>query len=292
MTALAALQGMLDASNLIVVETAPLTFRLETARPESAFTSPGGEVASLEEVVVTGTKRAQDWFTTPSPISVLGKEEFELAAPLTGTRAALQASASMSSTNLGPGRNRQFIRGIADSAFNGPSQSTVSVQVDEARVTFDAPDPDLRQVDVERIEILKGPQGPLYGTGALGGIYHIVTKRPDLEESSASAAVYGSALASSGAGGGASVVVNAPLRARAVGSARGRICRSGTRLDRQPGWTPQRQQHAGCRWQVGAAGARAGLDHRSLRYRADRTGGRQPVRDCRLAGLPASGNHP
>lgn len=212
LTALAALEAMLEDSRLTVVQTAPLTFRLEPATSADASgASPGGEGASLEEIVITGTKRAQDWFTSPLPISVLGTEEFDLSAPLTGTRAALQASASMSATNLGPGRNRQFIRGIADSAFNGPSQSTVSVHLDEARVTYDAPDPDLRQVDVARIEILKGPQGPLYGTGALGGIYHIVTNRPDLEETTARASVYGSALQSSGAGGGASLVVNAPL---------------------------------------------------------------------------------
>ncbi|WP_447412480.1 hypothetical protein, partial [Clostridium perfringens] len=65
----------------------------------------------------------------------------------------------LSLTNLGPGRNRQFIRGVADSPFNGPSQSTVAVVLDEARITFDAPDPDLRLVDMERIELLKGPQG-------------------------------------------------------------------------------------------------------------------------------------
>jgi hypothetical protein len=39
--------------------------------------------------------------------------------------------------------------------------------------------PDLRLVDVDRVELLKGPQGSLYGTGALGGIYHIVTRRAD-----------------------------------------------------------------------------------------------------------------
>jgi iron complex outermembrane recepter protein len=270
MTALAALQGMLDGSNLTVVEIAPLAFRLESVRPESGFTQPGGEVASLDEVVVTGTKRAQDWFTSPSPISVLGTGGSELVAPLIGTRAALQDSASMSSTNLGPGRNRQFIRGIADSAFNGPSQSTVSVHVDEARVTFDAPDPDLRQVDVARIEILKGPQGPLYGTGALGGIYHIVTSRPDLEESTANATVYGSALASSGAGGGASVVINAPLREQQLG------LRAVAYAGQEPGWIDNLDgRHDANSAQV--VGGRLALQARTHDWTIDLSGAAQAV---------------
>jgi outer membrane receptor protein involved in Fe transport len=217
LSALAALETMLAGSHLAVIETAPLTFRLEPGASDLEAAGTTAEAGRLEEVVVTGTKRSQDWFTSPLPIAVLGSDDLKLSAPLMGTRAALQASSSMSSTNLGPGRNRQFIRGIADSAFNGPSQSTVSVHLDEARLNFDAPDPDLRQVDVARIEVLKGPQGPLYGTGALGGIYHIVTNRPDLQVPSANASIYGSALDASGAGGGASLVVNAPLSAGRLG---------------------------------------------------------------------------
>ncbi|MEO8308610.1 MAG: TonB-dependent receptor plug domain-containing protein [Pseudomonadota bacterium] len=231
MTALSALEAMLQGASLVVVEIAPLSFRLEpktSADAGDALTDAAP--ASLEEIVITGTKRAQDWFTSPLPIAVLGSEDFKFSAPLMGTRAALQASSSTSSTNLGPGRNRQFIRGIADSAFNGPSQSTVSVHLDEARLNFDAPDPDLRQVDVARIEVLKGPQGPLYGTGALGGIFHIVTNRPDLMAAEAQAAIYGSALDTGGAGGGASLVVNAPLSAERLG------LRAVAYVGEEPGW--------------------------------------------------------
>ncbi|WP_404710201.1 TonB-dependent receptor [Sphingomonas sp. MMS24-J13] len=114
-------------------------------------------------------------------------------------------------TNLGPGRNRQFIRGVADSPFNGPSQSTVTVELDEARVTFDAPDPDLRLVDMERVEILKGPQGPLHGSGALGGIYHVVTHKPDLTTFDGSVVVSGQDVGEGGYGGGGEGVVNLPV---------------------------------------------------------------------------------
>jgi outer membrane receptor protein involved in Fe transport len=125
-------------------------------------------------------------------------------------------------TNLGPGRNRQFIRGVADSPFNGTSQTTVAIQLDEARVTFDAPDPDLRLIDMDRVEILKGPQGPLYGSGALGGIYHMVTRKPDLDDASGSIRVTSEAIQHGGLGAGTEGVLNLPiisetLAVRAVG---------------------------------------------------------------------------
>jgi hypothetical protein len=82
-------------------------------------------------------------------------------------------------TGEGSGHGRMFLRGVADSPFGGKSQSTVAVLLDDARLTYVAPDPDIRLVDVERVEVLKGPQGSLYGSGALGGIYRIVTRRAD-----------------------------------------------------------------------------------------------------------------
>jgi len=114
-------------------------------------------------------------------------------------------------TNEGAGRNRQFIRGVADSPFSGTSQSTVAIQLNDARVAYDAPDPDLRLVDVDRVEILKGPQGPLYGSGALGGVYHIVTNPPQLDRFSGLAEIHGQSVAGGDAGGGGQAVANLPV---------------------------------------------------------------------------------
>src|SRR3546814_3113341 len=56
----------------------------------------------------------------------------------------LSRTASVSSTHLGPGRNKLFIRGIADSSFTGPTQSTVGQYFGDIRLSYNAPDPDLR----------------------------------------------------------------------------------------------------------------------------------------------------
>lgn len=165
-------------------------------------------------------------------ISVVDLDVGSAGGITSGSRDLALLVEGLALTNLGPGRNRQFIRGVADSPFNGPSQSTVAVQLDEARVTFDAPDPDIRMVDMQRVEILKGPQGPLYGSGALGGIYHLVTRKPDLSDVSGSARIVGEAVQGGRLGGGAEAVLNLPLQDdRLALRAVGYILRAGGWID-------------------------------------------------------------
>src|SRR5204862_280802 len=66
--------------------------------------------------------------------------------------------AGVLATNLGPGRDKLLIRGLSDGAFTGRARSTVSTYLDDAPINYNAPDPDLRLVDVERIEVVRGPQ--------------------------------------------------------------------------------------------------------------------------------------
>jgi outer membrane receptor protein involved in Fe transport len=96
-----------------------------------------------------------------------------------GSEAVLNRLPMLASTSLGPGRNKIYIRGVADSSFNGPSQSIVGQYLGDVRLTFNAPDPDLQLYDIGRVELLEGPQGTLYGTGSLGGILRLVPNAPD-----------------------------------------------------------------------------------------------------------------
>ena len=215
MSADSALRRLLQGSGLKAARMGPRLYRLERravhiARPRRARPAQAPAIAGAD-LIVTAQKRPQLLSDIPLAIAVLPMGEGGSATrPLTSRDMSLNVE-GLAMTNLGPGRNRQFIRGVADSPFVGPSQSPVSVQVDEARVTFNAPDPDLRLVDIDRVELLKGPQGPLYGSGALGGIYHIVTRRPDLGEVSAWARISAVSVDHGGAGTGAEAVVNVPL---------------------------------------------------------------------------------
>jgi outer membrane receptor protein involved in Fe transport len=229
--AIDALRLLLADSQLEAVQTSEFSYRLQPRGPaDMRAAAPAAAFPELAEVVVTGAKREQNLRTVPISMTVIDGDDLALPGLPNGSRAALLHDAALSSTNIGPGRNRQYIRGVADSPFLGPSQATVSVQFDDARATYDAPDPDLRLLDVEQVEILKGPQGPLYGTGALGGVFHIVSRRPDLDHFQLRAGLQTTGVAGGATGTGADAVLNAPLLQGRLG------LRAVAYASTEPGW--------------------------------------------------------
>ncbi len=128
-----------------------------------------------------------------------------------GMDSILSRTATVSSTHLGSGRNKLFIRGIADSSFTGPTQSTVGQYLGDIRLSYNAPDPDLRLYDVDNVEILEGPQGTLYGAGSLGGIIRVVPKAPDPREMTVQAIAGLSITQHGDPGGDIAAIANLPI---------------------------------------------------------------------------------
>ena len=136
------------------------------------------QVSTLEEVVVTAQRRAQSLQDVPVTVTAFGAEQVEEArirevqdvATLTP---GLQFDAFPSS------QPRIAIRGIGSSDRGAAGDPSAAVFLDDiyigrpAAVAFDA-------FDVERIEVLKGPQGTLFGRNVVGGAINVVTRRPDL----------------------------------------------------------------------------------------------------------------
>jgi outer membrane receptor protein involved in Fe transport len=254
-----ALRRLLAGTGFAAVAVAPRAYRIERVKParpaareptrrRPPVTAPRPETpVTPPEIVITGPKRTYLLSLAPFSISVVPLDTGTLEATAPTTEDMALAVEGLALTNLGPGRNRQFIRGVADSPFSGPSQSTVAVQLDDARITFDAPNPDLRLLDVERVEILKGPQGPLYGTGALGGIYRIVTRRPDTEKAELMTRLSAQGIEHGGAGGGAEGIVNLPLVTGRLAVRGGGLCLREPRLDRQCRAAEQRERDL-CLW--------------------------------------------
>lgn len=136
--------------------------------------------APPEEIIVTASKRDTALADYPAAVTVMRLDDSFAGAPgQHGSDVIVRQLPSVNSTNLGPGRNKLFIRGVADSSFTGPTQATVGQYFGYARLNYNAPDPDIALYDIDKIEVLEGPQGTLYGAGSLGGIIRIDPARPD-----------------------------------------------------------------------------------------------------------------
>ena len=155
---------------------------LPAATPQAPAPQPDAPrpPAIVSEVVVTATKRPAALDQLPAGVSAISREQIQATRAVDVGQTTGQL-AGVLTTNLGPGRDKLLIRGLSDGAFTGRTRSTVATYLDDAPINYNAPDPDLRLVDVDRIEVVRGPQGALYGSGSLAGIYRIVTSKPDLE---------------------------------------------------------------------------------------------------------------
>ena len=194
------------------IESAP-TRQVQRPRhsPSPSVEEPLADLADAPPITVTAAKREQLISQVPMNIAVVTLSEADRHDPLRSTDWIASEVEGLSQASAGPGRNRMFLRGIADSPFSNENQSTVAILLDDARLTYSAPDPGIRLVDVDRVEVLKGPQGSLYGTGTLGGIYKVVTHRADLDSSQLSTSLGGQATADGGAGAMGTAVFNLPL---------------------------------------------------------------------------------
>ena len=109
----------------------------------------------LEPVRVTGTKRDLLTPDVPAGVTVFDGESLsnENVRDMGGLVASTPGAVV---TNLGASRNKIFLRGISDGAFFDRTQSTVGVYLGETQIIFSDTNPDLRLVDMERVEILRG----------------------------------------------------------------------------------------------------------------------------------------
>jgi outer membrane receptor protein involved in Fe transport len=182
--------------------------RAAARRTRLAVTSPPSP--RVPDIVVTASKQRVSLLRYPGSLMVTETEQSPPAT--TGTITDLAPGMPiLQSTQLGAGRNKVFIRGIADSSFGGTTQSPTSIYLDDVQLTYSGPDPGLRLYDMRRIEILEGAQGTLYGSGAIGGVIRLTSNPVDL--SAVAGAVSGGVTATQGGSTGFDVagMVNLPV---------------------------------------------------------------------------------
>src|SRR5580658_2260452 len=167
----------------------------------------------LAEVVVTAEKYNSTIQNTPISMSAVTGDQL-LAAGITTVEEVTQEVPGLSMRTAGPGLTEYEARGLAS---NGGAAPTVGFYLDEvplsppalAQVGKVVIDPDL--YDINRIEVLRGPQGTLYGSGSMGGTVKVVTNQPKLNQFEGSAQVTGSETQGGGGNASGNLMLNLPL---------------------------------------------------------------------------------
>jgi outer membrane receptor protein involved in Fe transport len=165
---------------------------------------------AVSEVLITATKRVESANRLAASVSTLSRQDLADTGAVDPADTSGQLSGLMT-TDLGPARDKLLLRGLSDGAFTGRSRSTVGTYLDDAPLNYNAPDPDLRLVDVEQVEVVRGPQGALYGGGSLSGLFRVVTRKPDLFDYAAEAKLSGAVTYHGGPSHAEEAVANLPL---------------------------------------------------------------------------------
>ena len=132
----------------------------------------------MEEVVVTAQKREQRLLDVPISISVVSDKDMKLPGIDNMTDLSYYVP-NLTVTEDSPGDQQVKIRGVSNA--NGQSP-LVGIYLDELplRLSIGA-QIDIPSTDIERVEVLKGPQGTLFGQGAVGGVLRYISKKPSFE---------------------------------------------------------------------------------------------------------------
>lgn len=212
---------LISASLLSAMLLAPQEARAQDGPAETAASN--STQADSAAIVVTATRRDESLVDVPFSIQAVSGQELAQTGAVNFADYA-RSIAGVSFLDDGPGRSQIFIRGVSTGGdVDTGKESTVGVYIDETPVTEGSSQPDLKLYDIARVEVLRGPQGTLYGSGSLGGTVRIITNQPRFDEVAGYGQLIGSATEKGGLNGNANGWLNVPVSdsvaIRAVGYA-------------------------------------------------------------------------
>lgn len=182
---LALISAPLTAALLPISAQAQVTEAQSDVQETSSDQVGGEEASGIADIVVTATRRETSLQETPLAISAIGADvllEQGLTNAAEMSRVVPNVNFERSQGAFGPGMSA-FIRGIGSSETNLSGEAGVAFYIDDVYyplvfgTMFDL-------LDLERVEVLRGPQGTLFGRNSLAGAVNLVTKRPRLGEAS------------------------------------------------------------------------------------------------------------
>src|SRR4029453_9350064 len=176
------------------------------------------EVMLSEQITVTALKREETVFNVPFSIAApteevlrrRGVEDIEGVAANVG---------GFTVQNLGPGQSQVAIRGVSAGQIvrDQPGvKEQVGTYLDESVISLSLFTPDLDLFDTDRIEVLRGPQGTLFGSGSVSGTVRYITNQPELGTRKVFGEIGGNSIDGGNQGGNVKLGVNAPLGEKAA----------------------------------------------------------------------------
>jgi iron complex outermembrane receptor protein len=186
-----------------------------------------------EEMVVTARKREET--VEEVPISVAAPTESELRDRGAETLEDVAANvAGFTVQNLGPGQSQIAIRGVSSGQIvrDQPGvKEQVGVYLDESVISLSLFTPDIDLFDLNRVEVLRGPQGTLFGSGSESGTVRYITNQPKVGTSETIAELTGESIGNGGTGGSLKFATNVPMGTTAATRIVGYYTRYGGYID-------------------------------------------------------------
>jgi len=160
----------------------PADAKAAAAPADAEADAPAKKTAELKAVIVTANKREEDIRKVSASISAIGQEEIENLHVTQLSDLTARVPGLFVNGGGSPGKTQVSLRGLQPLS----SGATVGMYIDQSPLGSSGIDQaanffslDLLPYDIERIEVLRGPQGTLYGAGAMGGLIKYVTVAPD-----------------------------------------------------------------------------------------------------------------
>jgi len=214
------------------------------------------EAKFAEELTVTAMKREETVHDTPFSVAAATEETLRERGVENIEEVAANV-ASFSVQNLGPGQSQIAIRGVSSGqiARDQPGvKESVGVYLDESVISMSLFTPDIDLFDMSRVEVLRGSQGTLFGSGSLGGTVRYITNQPELGATRFFGEFAGSTISDGEAGGQAKIGFNVPLGSTAALRVAGYFDRFAGYMDAvQPDLSVKEDVNSGDRYGVRAA---------------------------------------
>lgn len=151
-----------------------------SATSAAAQEDPASESKSADEIVVTANKREQVAQDVPLAVTAVGEESIERSGYTSLTEVTNRVAGVSLIVPDSPAESKASIRGVTTLQGALDSNAAIGLYLDEVPLsTFSTNMPLTSLVDVERVEVLRGPQGALFGEGSMGGTIRVISNAPD-----------------------------------------------------------------------------------------------------------------